>query len=69
MLNTVLLGENNMKLRINELEQILNKEIKWGKEHLVLLAEPLYGTGFVNGIKHALEVIKEAEEEIKDGQS
>jgi hypothetical protein len=68
MPNTVLLGENNMKLRLNELEQILNKKIAWCEEHYAI-AEPLYQKGFVMGIKHALEVLKDAEEGIKDGQS
>ena len=54
-----------MKLMLNEFEQIVNKEIDWAEVDSEY-SDATYKNGFVAGMKHILEIIEDAERNIKD---
>ena len=55
---------------LNEFEQIVNKEIDWAEVYSSEYPDATYKNGFVAGMKHILEILEEAERNIKDyGQS
>ena len=59
-----------MKLRLNEFEQIVNREIDWAEVYSSEYPNEAYKNGFMAGMEHILEIIEDAERNIKDyGQS
>ena len=55
-----------MKLRLNEFEQIVNREIDWAEVYSSEYPDATYKKGFVAGMKHILAIVKDGEKEAKD---